>query len=146
MGGVLNTALQMIAEGATHLGVAIDHLIESFCNELWDGYKTGEGVVEPALLAQFEPLEDALRAMGVVVWAMVDRIARFLSSKNLHLDAGQRSLAVRSRRSYRASRPQEQRRRNASGVRSKFGVEPEFIPDYLALVGDASDGYPISPA
>ena len=69
--GVLTTVLQMIADGATHVGVATDHVIESFRNGLWDGYKTGEGV-EPALLAQFEPLEDALRAMGVVVWAMVD--------------------------------------------------------------------------
>ena len=69
--GVLNTVLQMIADGATHIGVATDHVIESFRNDLWDGYKNGEGV-EPALLAQFVPLEDALRAMGVTVWAMID--------------------------------------------------------------------------
>ena len=69
--GVLNTMLQMIGEGATHLGVATDHVIESFRNELWSGYKTGDGV-EPALLAQFEPLEEALRAMGIPVWAMIE--------------------------------------------------------------------------
>lgn len=152
--GVLNTILQMISEGATHVGVATDHVIESFRNGLWDGYKTGEGV-EPALLAQFEPLEDALRAMGVVVWAMIDleaddalasaakiashdsrvqKICIWTPDKDLsQCVCGDRIVQV-DRRNNAV--------RNAAGVRSKFGVDPEFIPDYLALVGDASDGYP----
>jgi 5'-3' exonuclease len=152
--GVLNTVLQMIADGATHVGVATDHVIESFRNELWDGYKTGEGV-DPALLAQFGPLEDALRAMGVVVWAMVDleaddalasaaeiasrdsrvqKICIWTPDKDLaQCVSGDRIVQV-DRRSNTV--------RNAAGVRSKFGVDPEFIPDYLALVGDAADGYP----
>jgi 5'-3' exonuclease len=152
--GVLNTVLQMVADGATHVGVATDHVIESFRNGLWHGYKTGEGV-EPALLAQFEPLEDALRAMGVAVWAMVD----------LEADDALASAAVIASRDSRVQKiciwtpdkdlsqcvcgdriVQVDRRsnsiRNAAGVRLKFGVDPEFIPDYLALVGDASDGYP----
>jgi 5'-3' exonuclease len=152
--GVLNTVLQMIADGATHVGVATDHVIESFRNELWAGYKTGEGV-EPALLAQFQPLEDALRAMGVAVWPMVDleaddalasaaeiasrdarvqKICIWTPDKDLsQCVCGDRIVQV-DRRSNTV--------RNAAGVRSKFGVDPEFIPDYLALVGDASDGYP----
>lgn len=152
--GVLNTVLQMIAEGATHVGVATDHVIESFRNELWDGYKTGAGI-EPALLAQFEPLEDALRAMGVVVWAMVDleaddalasaaeiashdsrvqKICIWTPDKDL-------SQCVRGDRIVQVDR-KSNAVRDAAGVRSKFGVDPELIPDYLALVGDASDGYP----
>ena len=98
--GVLNTVMQMIGEGATHLGVATDHVIESFRNGLWSGYKTGDGI-DPALLAQFEPLEDALRAMGIPVWAMIELEAddalasaaniaslRFSGRENLHLDSG----------------------------------------------------------
>ncbi|HKE37079.1 MAG TPA: 5'-3' exonuclease H3TH domain-containing protein, partial [Candidatus Baltobacteraceae bacterium] len=152
--GVLNTVLHMISDGATHLGVATDHVIESFRNELWDGYKTGEGV-EPALLAQFWPLEDALRAMGVAVWAMVDleaddalASAAAIASRDARVEkiciwtpdkdlsqcvCGDRIVQV-DRRSNVV--------RNADGVRAKFGVDPELIPDYLALVGDASDGYP----
>jgi 5'-3' exonuclease len=144
----------MMAEGATHVGVATDHVIESFRNGLWDGYKTGEGV-EPALLAQFEPLEDALRAMGVMVWAMVDleaddalASAAEIASHDLRVQkiciwtpdkdlsqcvCGDRIVQV-DRRSNTV--------RNAAGVRAKFGVDPAFVPDYLALVGDASDGYP----
>jgi 5'-3' exonuclease len=154
VGGVLNAVLQMIADGATHVGVATDHVIESFRNEIWNGYKTGEGV-EPALLAQFEPLEDALRAMGVAVWAMVDleaddalasaaeiashdsrvqKICIWTPDKDL-------SQCVRGDRIVQVDR-KSNAVRNAAGVRSKFGVDPEFIPDYLALVGDASDGYP----
>ena len=152
--GVLNTVLQMIADGGTHVGVATDHVIESFRNALWDGYKTGAGV-EPALLAQFGPLEDALRAMGVAVWAMVDleaddalasaaeiashdarvqKICIWTPDKDL-------SQCVRDDRIVQVDRRNETVR-NAAGVRAKFGVDPELIPDYLALVGDASDGYP----
>jgi 5'-3' exonuclease len=152
--GVLNTVSHMIADGATHLGVATDHVIESFRNQLWDGYKTGEGV-EPALLAQFWPLEDALRAMGVATWAMVDleaddalasaaeiashdsrveKICIWTPDKDL-------SQCVRGDRIVQVDR-RSNAVRNAAGVRSKFGVEPELIPDYLALAGDASDGYP----
>jgi 5'-3' exonuclease len=154
VGGVLNTVLHMIADGATHVGVATDHVIESFRNDIWDGYKTGEGV-EPALFAQFEPLEVALRAMGVAVWAMVDleaddalasaaeiashdsrvqKICIWTPDKDL-------SQCVRGDRIVQVDR-RSNAVRNAAGVRSKFGVDPEFIPDYLALVGDASDGYP----
>jgi 5'-3' exonuclease len=152
--GVLNTVLQMIADGATHVGVATDHIIESFRNQLWDGYKTGAGV-EPSLLAQFWPLEDALRAMGVAVWAMVDleaddalasaaeiashdtrveKICIWTPDKDLsQCVCGDRIVQV-DRRSNTI--------RNAAGVRSKFGVDPWLVPDYLALVGDAADGYP----
>jgi 5'-3' exonuclease len=154
LAGVLNTVLQMISEGATHLGVATDHIIESFRNELWDGYKTGAGV-DPALLAQFEPLEDALRAMGVAVWAMVDleaddglasaaEIASHDSRvRKICIWTPDKDLAqcVRGDRIVQVDR-RSKVVRDAAGVRSKFGVDPEFIPDYLALVGDASDGYP----
>lgn len=152
--GVLNTVLQMFAEGATHVGVATDHVIESFRNGLWDGYKSSEGV-EPALLAQFTPLEDALRAMGVAVWAMVDleaddalaSAARIASSaarvQKVCIWTPDKDLAqcVRGDRVVQVDR-RSNSVRNADGVRSKFGVDPELIPDYLALVGDASDGYP----
>jgi 5'-3' exonuclease len=152
--GVLQTILQMLEQGATHVGVATDHVIESFRNDLWDGYKTGEGI-EPALVAQLEPLEDALRAMGVVVWAMVDfeaddalasaaaiashdsrvqKICIWTPDKDL-------SQCVRGDRIVQVDR-KSNAVRDAAGVRLKFGVEPELIPDYLALVGDASDGYP----
>jgi 5'-3' exonuclease len=152
--GVLNTVLQMISEGATHVGVATDHVVESFRNELWGGYKTGEGV-DPALLMQFGPLEDALRAMGIVVWAMVDleaddalasaaEIASHDSRvRKICIWTPDKDLAqcVRGDRIVQVDR-RSKAVRDAAGVRSKFGVEPEFIPDYLALVGDASDGYP----
>jgi 5'-3' exonuclease len=152
--GVLNTVLQMIAEGATHVGVATDHVIESFRNELWDGYKTGEGV-DPALLAQFEPLEDALRAMGIAVWATVEleaddalASAAAIASQDLRVEnvciwSPDKDLAqcVRGDRIVQVDR-KSKAVRNAAEVRSKFGVNPELIPDYLALVGDAADGYP----
>jgi 5'-3' exonuclease len=152
--GVLNTVSRMIADGATHLGVATDHVIESFRNELWDGYKTGEGV-EPALLAQFWPLEDALQAMGVAVWAMVDleaddalASAAEIASRDSRVEKiciwtpdKDLSQCVRGDRIVQVDR-RNSTVRNADGVRSKFGVDPELIPDYLALVGDASDGYP----
>lgn len=152
--GVLNTVLQMIADGATHIGVATDHVIESFRNGLWDGYKTGDGV-EPALRAQFVPLEDALAAMGVAVWAMVDleaddalASAAAIASRDSRVQkvciwTPDKDLAqcVRGDRIVQVDR-RSNAVRDAAGVRSKFGVDPEFIPDYLALVGDSSDGYP----
>ena len=152
--GVLSTVLQMIAEGATHVGVATDHVIESFRNGLWHRYKTGDGV-DPALFAQFEPLEDALRAMGVVVWAMVDleaddalASAAEIASHDSRVEkiciwTPDKDLAqcVRGDRIVQIDR-KSRNVRDALAVRSKFGVNPELIPDYLALVGDAADGYP----
>lgn len=152
--GVLNTVLQMIHEGATHVGVATDHVIESFRNELWSGYKTGAGV-EPALRAQFGPLEDALRAMGVAVWAMIEleaddalASAAEIASKDSRVEKvciwtpdKDLSQCVRGDRIVQVDR-RTKLIRDAAGVRAKFGVSPELIPDYLALVGDSADGYP----
>ena len=152
--GVLNTVLHMIADGATHVGVATDHVIESFRNELWDGYKTGEGV-EPALMLQFEPLEIALRAAGVPVWAMVDleaddalASAAWIASQDARIERvyiwtpdKDLSQCVRGDRVVQVDR-RSNAVRDAAGVRTKFGVDPEYIPDYLALVGDSADGYP----
>lgn len=152
--GVLHTILQMIETGATHVGVATDHVIESFRNRLWSGYKTGEGV-EPALLAQFHPLEESLSAMGVVVWPMTELEADDALASAAHIaDAHDgvekvciwtpdKDLAqcVRGDRVVQADR-RGQTIRDADGVREKFGVEPFLIPDFLALVGDAADGYP----
>ena len=152
--GVLNTLLQMIEEGATHLGVATDHVIESFRNELWSGYKTGEGV-DPALLGQFQPLEDAIASMGVAVWPMTDLEADDAIASAAELAARDprvqkvciwspdKDLAqcVRGDRIVQVDRRSKQIR-DTAGVRAKFGVEAELIPDYLALVGDSADGYP----
>jgi 5'-3' exonuclease len=152
--GVVNTVRQMIGEGATHLGVATDHVIESFRNELWPGYKTGDGI-ERALRAQFEPLEDALRAMGVTVWAMIELeaddalasaaaiAARDPRVQKVCIWTPDKDLAqcVRYDRVVQIDR-RSKTIRNAEGVRAKFGVDPELIPDYLALVGDSADGYP----
>jgi 5'-3' exonuclease len=152
--GVLNTVLQMIEQGATHLGVATDHVIESFRNELWSGYKTGEGI-EPALRAQFEPLEDALAAMGVATWPMIELEADDALASAAALAAADprvqkvsiwtpdKDLAqcVRADRVVQVDR-RSNSIRDAAGVRAKFGVGPEWIPDYLALVGDSADGYP----
>ena len=152
--GVLNTVLQMVETGATHVGVATDHVIESFRNGLWPGYKTGEGI-EPALLAQFHPLEDALQAMGVAVWPMIEleaddalASAAALASampavEKVCIWTPDKDLAqcVRGDRVVQIER-RGQKIRNADGVREKFGVGPELIPDFLALVGDRSDGYP----
>jgi 5'-3' exonuclease len=152
--GVLNTVLQMIEEGATHIGVATDHVIESFRNGLWSGYKTGDGV-EPALLAQFAPLESALAAMGVTVWPMVELEADDALASAARLAAADertqkvciwspdKDLAqcVRDERIVQVDRRSKQIR-DARAVREKFGVDPVHIPDLLALVGDSADGYP----
>jgi 5'-3' exonuclease len=152
--GVLNTVIQMFETGATHLAVATDHVIESFRNDLWDGYKTGEGV-EPALLAQFHPLEEGLVAMGVATWPMVELEADDGLASGARIAAESplvekvciwtpdKDLAqcVRDDRVVQVDRKTQQIR-NADAVRAKFGVEPKLIPDYLALVGDAADGYP----
>jgi 5'-3' exonuclease len=152
--GVLNTVLQMIEEGATHLGVATDHVIESFRNDLWPGYKTGAGI-EPALLAQFHPLETALASMGVTVWPMIELEADdALASAARIAEADKRvqkiciwtpdkdlAQCVRNDRVVQIDRKTKVIR-NADAIREKFGVEPTLIPDFLALVGDAADGYP----
>ncbi len=154
VGGVLHTVAQMIEGGATHLGVATDHVIESFRNDLWPGYKTSEGM-EPALLRQFHPLEDALAEMGVAVWPMVEleaddalaSAARLASSdprvEKVCIWTPDKDLAqcVEGDRVVQVDR-KSGRIRDAEGVREKFGVPPALIPDYLALVGDAADGYP----
>jgi 5'-3' exonuclease len=152
--GVMNSVLGMLRGGATHVGVATDHVIESFRNAMYAGYKTGDGI-DPALWRQFHPMEDALRAMGVVVWAMIDEEA----------DDALAAAAARAAADPRVERifictpdkdlaqcvsgtrvVQLDRRsgvvRDAAGVREKFGVDPESIPDYLALVGDSADGFP----
>ena len=152
--GVLNTVLQMIEGGATHIAVATDHVIESFRNDLWGGYKTGYGI-ERALAAQFHPLEDALRAMGVVTWPMVELEAddalasgAYLASRDERVEKvtiwtpdKDLSQCVRGDRVVQVDR-RSGKIRDEAGVRDKFGVSPELIPDYLALVGDAADGYP----
>ena len=152
--GVLQTVLQMIEAGGTHIGVATDHVIESFRNELWADYKTSEGI-EPALWTQFHPLEEALAAMGVAVWPMIEleaddglASAARLAAEDPRVEkvciwANDKDLAqcVRGDRVVQIDRRGMQIR-NAEGVRAKFGVEPALIPDFLALVGDAQDGYP----
>src|SRR5215217_3504591 len=152
--GVLSTVVQLLDEGGTHVGVATDHIIESFRNTMWAGYKTGAGI-EPALRAQFEPLEEALEAMGVPVWAMVELEADDALAAAAHLaaqDSRVEKICIWTPDKDLAQCVvddrvvQVDRRsgviRDADGVRAKFGVAPEFIPDYLALVGDAADGYP----
>ncbi|HEX3552965.1 MAG TPA: 5'-3' exonuclease H3TH domain-containing protein [Thermoanaerobaculia bacterium] len=152
--GVLHTVLEMIEKGATHLGVATDHVIESFRNRLWPGYKTAQGV-ERALLAQFHPLEEALTAMGVVVWPMVELEADDALASAARIAAADESVqkvciwtpdkdlaqCVRDDRVVQVDR-RGNKILTAEGVREKFGVVPALIPDFLALVGDAADGYP----
>jgi len=152
--GVLQSVLEIVERGETHVGVATDHVVESFRNDLWPGYKTSAGI-EPALIAQFHPLEDALAAMGVVVWPMVELEADDALASAAHLadaDADvdkvciwtpDKDLAqcVRDDRVVQVDR-RAKAIRGAAGVRAKFGVEPALIPDYLALVGDVADGYP----
>jgi len=152
--GVLNGVLEMIEHQATHVGVATDHVIESFRNDLWPGYKTGDGI-EPALRAQFHPLEDALGAMGVAVWPMIDleaddalASAARIACEDERVDkvliwTPDKDIAqcVRDDRVVQVDR-KAKTLRDAQGVRKKFGVAPRLIPDFLALVGDAADGYP----
>jgi len=152
--GVLQSVLQILERGETHVGVATDHVIESFRNALWPGYKTGAGI-EPALLAQFHPLEDALAAMGVAVWPMVELEADDALASAARLAAADREVekvciwtpdkdlaqCVVGDRVVQVDR-RAKTVRDAAGVRAKFGVEPALIPDWLALVGDVADGYP----
>jgi 5'-3' exonuclease len=152
--GLLNGVLQMIEEGATHVGVATDHVIESFRNELWPEYKTGEGI-EPALLAQFHPLEEALASMGIVVWPMIEleaddalASAAFLAAADprvvkVCIWTPDKDLAqcVREDRVVQIDR-RAGAIRDDIAIRKKFGVNPILIPDFLALVGDRADGYP----
>ena len=152
--GVLQTVLQMLEQGVTHVGVATDHVIESYRNDLWDGYKTGAGI-DPALWAQFHPLEEALVAMGVVTWPMVEleaddalaSAARIAAADpkvervciwTVDKDLGQ---CVRGDHVVQISR-KAKTMLNAAAIKEKFGVEPARIADLLALVGDAADGYP----
>jgi 5'-3' exonuclease len=152
--GVVASVLGMIRAGATHVGVATDHVIESFRNGLWAGYKTGAGV-EPDLLAQFPLLEEALSALGVVVWPMVEFEADDALAAAAAKAAGdqrvERVLVCTPDKDLaqcvRGTRVVQMNRRtraifDESGVAAKFGVPPASIPDYLALVGDAADGYP----
>ncbi|MEY2576812.1 MAG: 5-3 exonuclease [Verrucomicrobiota bacterium] len=163
--GVLQTVLQMIENGDlrgsasrgqrdTYVGVATDHVIESFRNRLWAGYKTGDGI-ERALFAQFHPLEEALAAMGVVVWPMIELEADDALASAAHIAAKDKNVEkvaiwtpdkdlAQCVRGERVVQIDGRRKiiRDAAGVREKFGVDPPLIPDLLALVGDAADGYP----
>jgi 5'-3' exonuclease len=152
--GVLQTVLRLIEQNATHVGVATDHVIESFRNELWPGYKTGAGI-EPALLQQFHPLEEALAAMGIAVWPMIELEADDALASAAHSAASDQRVeqvciwtpdkdlaqCVRGKRIVQVDR-RGKKIFDAQGVQDKFGVEPVLIPDFLALVGDAADGYP----
>ena len=151
--GVLGSVLSLIEQGVTHLGVATDHVIESFRNDLWPGYKTGAGI-DPALRHQFLPLEESLEAMGVRVWPMVDleaddalasaaaraaedpavgRVVIATPDKDLGQCVGGKVIQLdRRKREFR----------DAAAVEERYGVRPEAIPDYLALVGDSADGFP----
>jgi 5'-3' exonuclease len=152
--GVLSTVVKMIEDGATHVGVATDHIIESFRNELWPGYKTGAGI-DRALFGQFHPLEDALDAMGVAVWPMVEYEADDALAAAAHLAAKSKRVekvciwtpdkdlaqCVVDDRVVQIDRRKNEIR-NEAAIVLKFGVAPKFIADYLALVGDSADGYP----
>jgi 5'-3' exonuclease len=152
--GVVRTVSQMLEDGATHIGVATDHVIESFRNGLWPDYKTGAGI-EPVLLAQFHPLEEALAAMGVAVWPMIELEADDALASAAHLATQDERVqkvciwtpdkdlaqCVDGERVVQVDRRSGQIR-DEQAIRAKFGVAPTFIPDYLALVGDAADGYP----
>ena len=152
--GVLGSVLSMIEAGATHLGVATDHVVESFRNELYSGYKSSEGV-EPELLSQFPILEEALQAMGVLVWPMIefeadDALASAASKAAVDERVAQVIICTPDKdlgqcvvgtRVVQLDRRREMLRDEA-GVLAKFGVNPQSIPDYLAVVGDSADGFP----
>ena len=152
--GVLASVLGMIDSGVTHIAVATDHVIESFRNDLWPGYKTGAGI-DRDLLAQFQLLEDVLSAAGVTIWPMVEFEADDALAAGAYLAAEDPRVArvvictpdkdlaqcVRGTRIVQMNR-RTRAMRDEAGVKAKFGVEPESIPDYLALVGDTADGYP----
>lgn len=152
--GVLSSVLGMIRGGATHIAVATDHVIESFRNALWSGYKTGEGI-EPDLLAQFPILESVLSAAGVVVWPMVEfeaddalaaaalAAARDMRVERVIICTPDKDLAqcVRAQKIVQLNR-RTRVTLDEQGVVNKFGISPVSIPDYLALVGDSADGYP----
>jgi len=152
--GVLTSVLAMINGGATHVGVATDHVIESFRNRLWPGYKTGDGI-DPDLLSQFPLLEEALTALGVAVWPMVeyeadDALAAASAAAERDARVGRVFICTPDKdlaQCVRGTRVVQMIRRtrtvrDEAGVVERFGVVPESIPDYLALVGDTSDGYP----
>ena len=154
VGGVLHSILELIEKGATHVGVATDHVIESFRNKMWRGYKTSAGI-DPALWRQFHPLEESLEAMGVAVWPMVELEADDALASAARIAAADKKVqqvciwtpdkdlaqCVRGDRVVQVLR-RAKKILDARGVRAKFGVDPERIPDFLALVGDAADGYP----
>jgi len=152
--GVVGSVLGLVNRGVTHVGVATDHVIESFRNRMWPGYKTGAGI-DPSLLAQFGLLEEALTALGVTVWAMVeeeadDALAAAARIASEDPDVGRVFICTPDKdlaQCVRGTRVVQWHRRgnkivNEAGVVAKFGVRPPSIPDYLALVGDAADGYP----
>lgn len=152
--GVLNGVLEKIEKGATHVGVATDHVIESFRNKLWSDYKTGQGI-EPALFAQFHSLEEALALMGIVVWPMIELEADDALASAAHLAAADPNVfkvCIWSADKDLAQCVREDRVvqidirakaiRDADAIEKKFGVTPILIPDYLVLVGDSADGYP----
>ena len=152
--GVIGSMLGMLDDGVTHIGVATDHVVESFRNELWPGYKTSEGL-DPEVLSQFQPLEDALKALGLVVWKTVKHEADdALASAAVRAAADERveqvfvctpdkdlAQVVDGSRIVQFDR-RKGTMRDADGVREKFGVGPASIPDYLALMGDSADGFP----
>ena len=152
--GVVGSMLSLLEDGVTHIGVATDHVVESFRNQLWDGYKTGRGV-EPELLQQFQPLEEALEALGLVVWkeveceaddALASAAAKAASDSRVEqvfICTPDKDLAqcVEGRRVVQFDR-RSATVRDAVGIRAKFGIGPESIPDYLALTGDSADGFP----
>ncbi len=151
--GVVSTVVQLMEDGATHVGVATDHIIESFRNDLWPGYKTGEGI-DPELWNQAHPLEDALRALGVAVWAMVDveaddalGAAAAIAAADPRVDRAVICTPDKDLGQCVGGKIVQLDRRNdklldAAAVEEKFGVPPAAIPDYLALVGDSADGFP----
>jgi 5'-3' exonuclease len=152
--GVLQSVLEIVEHGGPYVGVATDHVVESFRNDLWPGYKTSAGI-EPALFRQFHPLEEALAAMGVVVWPMVELEADDALAAAARIAGDDPAVAkvclwtpdkdlaqcVVDDRVVQVDR-RGKAIRDAAAVKAKFGVEPRLIPDWLALVGDAADGYP----